>query len=40
MCPKLFIFKKFYLILESNVEPHHKYSSIYIIIGETKKNSN
>ena len=28
MCPKLFIFKEFYiLILESNVGPHHKYSS-------------
>ena len=28
MCPKLFIFKEFYiLILESNVRPHHKYSS-------------
>ena len=28
MCPKLFILKEFYfLILESNMGPHHKYSS-------------
>ena len=28
ICPKLFIFRKFYfLILKSNVEPHHKYLS-------------
>ena len=28
MCPKLCILKKFYfLILKSNVDPHHKYSS-------------
>ena len=28
MCPKLFILKEFYfLILESNVETHHKYFS-------------
>ena len=28
MCPKLFILKEFYfLILESNVGSHHKYSS-------------
>ena len=28
MCPKLFILKEFYfLILESNVRPHHKHSS-------------
>ena len=33
MCPKLFIFKEFYfLILESNVGPHHKYSSKWIIM--------
>ena len=32
MCPKLFILKEFYfLILESNVVPHHKYSSKWII---------
>ena len=32
MCPKLFIFKEFYfLILESNVGSHHKYSSKWVI---------
>ena len=32
MCPKLFILKKFYfLILESNVGPYHKYSFKWII---------
>ena len=31
MCSKLFILKEFYfLILESNVEPHHKYSSKWV----------
>jgi len=32
MCPKLFILKKFYfLMLESNVRPLHKYSSKLVI---------
>ena len=32
MCPKLFILKEFYfLILESNVEPHHRYLSKWVI---------
>ena len=32
MCPKLFILKEFYLlILESNVKPHYKYSSKWVI---------
>ena len=32
MCPKLFIIKEFYfLILESNMKPHHKYSSKWVI---------
>ena len=32
MCPKLFILKEFYfLILESNVGPHHKFSSKWVI---------
>ena len=32
MCPKLFILKELYfLILESNVGPHHKYSSKWVI---------
>ena len=32
MCPKLFILKEFYfLILESNVGLHHKYSSKWVI---------
>ena len=31
MCPKLFIFREFYiLILKSNVEPHYKYSSKWV----------
>ena len=32
ICPKLFILKKFYFsILESNLGPHHKYSSKWVI---------
>ena len=32
MCPKLFILKEFcFLILESNMRPHHKYSSKWVI---------
>ena len=32
LCPKLFTIKEFYfLILKSNVEPHHKYSSKWVI---------
>ena len=32
VCPKLFIFKEIYfLILKSNVRPHHKYSSKWLI---------
>ena len=32
MCPKLFILKEFYfLILEKNVGPYHKYSSKWVI---------
>ena len=38
MYPKLFIFKEFYfLILESNVKPHHKYSSNELLSTKTKK---
>ena len=34
MCPKLFILKDFYfLIVKSNVRPHHKYSSKWVIVG-------
>ena len=39
MCPKLFIFKEFYiLILESNVGPHHKYSSKWVIAYKKPKS--
>ena len=32
MCPKLFILKEFYfLLLELNVRPHHKYSFKWVI---------
>ena len=32
MCPKIFIFNEFnFLILESNVGPHHKYLSKWVI---------
>ena len=36
MCPKLFILEEFYfLILESNVRPHHKYSSKWVLSTKT-----
>ena len=39
MCPKLFILKEFYfLILESNVRLHKKYSSKWVIKYKTKKS--
>ena len=39
MCLKLFIFRDFYfLILELNVGPHHKYSSKWVIEYKNQKN--
>ena len=39
MCPKLFILKEFYfLILESNVEPYHKYHSSELLNTKTKES--
>ena len=39
MCLKLFILKEFYfLILELNVGPHHKYSSKWVIKYKNQKS--
>ena len=39
MCPKLFILKEFYfLILKSNVRPHHKYTYKWVIKYKNKKS--
>ena len=39
MCLKLFILKEFYfLILESNMGPHHKFSSKWVIKYKTKES--
>ena len=41
MCRKLFIFKEFYfLILESNVGQHHKYSSKWVIKYKNERVEN
>ena len=41
MSPKLFIPKEFYfLILESNVGPHHKYSSKWVIKFKNQRDKN
>jgi len=38
MCIKLFIIKEFYfLILESNVRPHYKYSSNWVIKNKNQR---
>ena len=39
MCYKLFILKEFYfLVLESNMVPHHKYSFKWVLSTKTKES--